>query len=276
LNLCNLAPIVASRSVTMIHDAQVFITPESYSTAFRRWYQFALPRIGRRSEFIVTVSQYSKDAIAKYGIADPQDVRVLPNGVDHVGRALADETILKRLSLTPGRYVVALANTQVHKNIRLLFEVFRRPCFRHVTLALYGGATAHDFTEAGWPPPANVCFAGKLSDGELRALLEQAAAMAFPSTTEGFGLPPVEAMYLGCPAVVAPAGGLPEACGAGAIYADVQDPDAWADRLLTLVEDPVAREAAALRGREHARERTWARSSSQLLTWLTAAAASAD
>ena len=46
VNLCNLAPLVHRRSVTLIHDAQVFLTPESYSAAFVAWYRFALPRIG--------------------------------------------------------------------------------------------------------------------------------------------------------------------------------------------------------------------------------------
>ena len=47
ISLCNLSPLAHPRAITMIHDAQVLLTPESYSGPFRAWYQFALPRIGR-------------------------------------------------------------------------------------------------------------------------------------------------------------------------------------------------------------------------------------
>ncbi|RAK60772.1 glycosyltransferase family 1 protein [Phenylobacterium hankyongense] len=273
VNLCNLAPLAAPRSITMIHDAQVFLSPQSYSPAFRTWYQFALPQIGARSQFILTVSEYSKAMLVRFGIAEPDRIRVLHNGVDHLARAPADPHVVARLGLEPGRFVVALANTQKHKNIARLFEVFRRPDFAKAQLVLVGAAQPSDFDAAGWAPPANVTFAGRVSDAELRALFESAAAMALPSTTEGFGLPPVEAMYLGCPAVVSTAGAIPEACGDGALYADTEDTEAWAQALLQLIEDPAARAEAAARGQAHARQKTWRRSSAQLLDWLVEAAA---
>ncbi len=51
--------------------------------------------------------------------------------------------------------------------------------------------------------------------------------MVFPSTTEGFGLPPLEAMLVGTPAICAPCGALPEVCGEAATYAAPDDVDAW-------------------------------------------------
>ena len=56
-----------------------------------------------------------------------------------------------------------------------------------------------------------------IEDGEFRALLDQALCVGFPSTTEGFGLPPLEGMTVGCPAVLAPCGALPEIGGEAAI-----------------------------------------------------------
>ena len=69
VNLCNLAPLAGGRSITMIHDAQVFISPNSYSRAFRSWYQFALPRIGKSSQLVLTVSEFSRGQLEHYGVA---------------------------------------------------------------------------------------------------------------------------------------------------------------------------------------------------------------
>jgi glycosyltransferase involved in cell wall biosynthesis len=131
---------------------------------------------------------------------------------------------------------------------------------------LVGSATAADFAAAGVPTPKNVVFAGRVSDGELRALLESAACLAFPSTTEGFGLPPLEAMLLGCPAVVAPCGALPEVCGDSVVYVDPHDDAGWAEAIGAYVQDGRMRTRAAARGRHHASRYTWRRSAERLLT----------
>src|SRR5690606_22573386 len=60
LNLCNLGPAWHRNLITMIHDAQVYLTPDSYSRGFRAWYRIILPILGKRSAKVLTVSEYSK------------------------------------------------------------------------------------------------------------------------------------------------------------------------------------------------------------------------
>ena len=268
VSLCNLSPVLAPRSVTMIHDAQVFLSPGSYATAFRNWYRFALPAIGARARRILTVSNFSRGQLTRYGIAPWSSISVVPNGADHMLRDPAEPEVLARLKLTPGRYVVGLANTQEHKNIGLLFRTFARPRMRAMKLVLIGAATAAEFSRAGHKVSENVVFAGRVSDGELRALLEAASSLAFPSLTEGFGLPPLEAMILGCPAIVAPCGALPEVCGDAASYAHPQRPEMWEQQILTLAEDPAMRARESAKGRSHAATFTWERAARDLLQVL--------
>jgi glycosyltransferase involved in cell wall biosynthesis len=268
LGLCNLAPLSHPRAVTMIHDAQVFLTPQSYSPQFRAWYQFALPRIGRRALKILTVSEFSKTQLVHYGVAEADRIEVIHNGADHILRTPADPGVVHRLGLVPGTYVVALANTQKHKNIRILFQAARLRAMAGIRLVLIGGATAADFSEAGTPPPPDTIFAGKVSDAELRGLLESAGCLAFPSTTEGFGLPPLEAMLLGCPAVVAPAGALPEACGDAALYADAEDAEAWATAIASIVSDPDLRRRMIEAGGRQAARFSWDHAAKKLLDTL--------
>ena len=272
VNLCNLAPIAHPKSVTLIHDAQVFLTPGSYSRAFLAWYRFALPRIGAGAARLVTVSDYSRDRLAEFGVAEFENISVIPNGVDHLAGVDADPATLGRLGLTPGRYVLGAANAQTHKNVAVLFEAFADPALRDLVLVLAGADGATAFATAGTPPSAGAVFAGRVSDGELRALYEGAACLAFPSTTAGFGLPPLEAMGFGCPAIVAPCGALPEVCGDAALYAPPDDPAAWVWAIRRLVDDHDLRARMVEAGRGRAALYRWEDSARRLLETIEAVA----
>ncbi|MFC3173506.1 glycosyltransferase family 4 protein [Novosphingobium bradum] len=272
LNLCNIGPVLARDAVTMIHDVQVLLSPGSYTAAFRAWYRLVQPALARRHRLLLTVSAYSRAQIVAAGLAPPERIAVVPNGVDHVLATPADPAILARLDLNSGTglasgmglnaggYVLALANTQAHKNVGLLLRAFARPELADLKLVLFGAQDRAAFVRAGHPVPANAVFAGRTSDGELRALMEQALCLAFPSTTEGFGLPPLEAMLLGCPAIVAPCGALPEVCGGAALTAPEDDPAAWAGLIAALARDSALRAALARAGRQRAAGFTWQRS----------------
>lgn len=265
LNLCNLGPVLYPHALTMIHDAQVHLSPDSYSRPFRSWYRLVQPWLGRRNRAILTVSGYSREQLDRHGVAPATRTHVIHNGCDHVLRTAGDADAARRHGLDAGRYVMALASPQAHKNIRVLLQAFAGPALADTTLALFGSAGRDDFAAAGLDAPANVRFLGRIDDATLAGLLQDAAALAFPSLTEGFGLPPLEAMRLGCPVVIAPCGALPEVCGAAALQAAPDAPDAWARQLRRLRDDPAL--AARLRadGLAHARGFTWRAAAERLL-----------
>ncbi len=257
LNLCNIGPMLSRNAVTMIHDAQVLLSPASYRRAFRLWYRLVQPVIARRHRLVLTVSEFSRGELAAAGLASPARIAVVHNGVDHVLATPAQSGTLERLGLARGAYVLALANTQSHKNIAVLLRAFADPALAGLRLVLFGSAGPAAFAAAGLAVPPAVVLTGRVSDGEVRALMEGALCLAFPSTTEGFGLPPLEAMLLGCPAVVAPCGALPEGCGDAALYAPPHDPAAWAKALGRLRAEPALRADYAERGRKRAGTFTW-------------------
>jgi glycosyltransferase involved in cell wall biosynthesis len=265
LNLCNIGPVLRANAITMIHDAQVYATPVSYSRSFRIWYKGIQPVLGRRNRSVLTVSEHSRAEIAHYGVCDGAKIDVVHNGVDHILRVEAEPGIVARLGLESGRYVVALAATQAHKNITLLARAFARQRLAGLKLVLVGGARREAFAASGIMLPANAVLSGRISDGELRALYEAALCIAFPSRTEGFGLPPLEAMLLGCPAVVAPCGALPEVCGQAALYAGADDEEAWISQLRALADDPAIRARYSALAREQAKRFTWERAAERLL-----------
>jgi glycosyltransferase involved in cell wall biosynthesis len=265
LNLCNLGPMASRASITMIHDAQVFISPKSYSWAFANWYRNVLPILGRRHARILTVSEFSANQLARFGVARRDRISVIPNGVDHILAYKPASEIFDRLGLHPQTFVVGMANVQVHKNVGVLLRAFATPGLSNLKLVLIGAASRQAFERLGHSVPSNVVFAGQTSNGELRALLESALCVGFPSTTEGFGLPPLEGMLLGCPAVVAPCGALTEIGRENAIFAAPDDPREWAGAIQRLSDDPSHRESFSRAGRERAGFFTWNRAGRKLV-----------
>ena len=110
-----------------------------------------------------------------------------------------------------------------------------------------------------------------MSDAELRALYERALCLAFPSVYEGFGLPPLEAMASGCPAVVSRAGAMPEVCGDAALYCPPGDADTLAAHIASVAADDALRRSLVDRGRARARRFTWRQTALALARSLEAA-----
>ncbi|WP_411035886.1 glycosyltransferase family 4 protein [Shinella sp. BYT-45] len=257
VSLCNLGPVLHPHAVTMIHDAQVYLTPRSYSKGFRLWYRFLQPLIGRTSRRILAVSHYSKEQLVLHGVAPADKITVIHNGCDHILACRPDHGFVAASGLQSGRYVLSLANTQAHKNIPILFEAFRDGRLGDLTLVLFGGASRDDFERLGARVPPNVRFVGRIDDEKVAALMIHARAFACPSTTEGFGLPPLEAMILGCPAIVAPCGALPEVCANAALTADPHDAGRWVEQIRALTDDAALAERMRAEGRKHAAAFTW-------------------
>ena len=104
-----------------------------------------------------------------------------------------------------------------------------------------------------------VVFAGHVSDDDLPALYTGALALVFPSEMEGFGLPPLEAMNCGTPAIVSSIPVLLEATGGAAIVVAPRSPGEIADRVAELAANTALRDEWVARGREHVANFTWDR-----------------
>lgn len=276
LNLCNLGPVLIRRAMTLIHDAQVYTAPTSSSLRFRLWHKAIYALIGRRHLKILTVSEFSSSELAALGVARPEGIEVIYNGVDHVLATGEEPQVLERLGLQPNRYAIALASTKPHKNIPMLLEAFRGRVPADQKLVLFGNAGRQEFMALGAAIPPNVVFAGRLSDSELRSLMQSALCLLCPSLTEGFGLPPLEAMLLGTPAVVSTIPVFAELCGDAAIQADPGDPGPWSAAVTKFATDPAFRSHMAERGHVRASAFTWNRAARRLLETSARAAAVAS
>ena len=268
LNLCNTAPLTASNMVATIHDASVYAVPQAYSRPFRTWYRFIIPRLGTRARRIVTVSQFSKAELERHAGIPADRITVISGGGEHILAEPADQRIVERLGLTPRAYVVAVGSLSPHKNLAGVAVAARKLAHQGVQTVVTGGINSDVFSSRPLTDQSHLRLTGYVTDGELRALYEQAACLVYPSFYEGFGLPPLEAMSCGCPVVASRAASLPEVCGDAAAYCDPADPADIAGIVQQVVEDGSRQEEMRRRGIERARQFSWSRGAESMLRLL--------
>ena len=262
LNLCNTAPAVKSKQVTCIHDANVFIRPESYSAYFRIYYQFLQRSIVQKSSHITSVSTDSARQIAKYLPISASKIIVLPNGHEH---ALEWKPQLAQSapSIVNGRrggaerpFVLALGSRAPHKNMQLIMDIAPKLDEDGVDVIVAGGS-ARIYSNDTLTGGDNVVFIGRIDDNDLAYLLKRALCLVFPSWTEGFGLPIVEAMALGCPVISSNRASMPEVCGDAALMAAPDDPAAWVKHIETLRRSQQLRAELIAAGRHRVNRFSW-------------------
>jgi len=276
LNLCNSGSILRKRQVVMIHDAQIYLNPESYSTVFRSWYRIMLPALGQRAKVVATVSNYSKVQLERFGVVPRDKAVVVYNGSDHIDHITEDDSIFARHKITKESYLFAVGSLAPHKNLARLMQAAAKRSTDAPELIIAGGGNKTVFRDAGLEPPYGVRMLGHVSDGELKALYSHALALVFPSITEGFGLPPVEAMRCGCPVIATTGGAVPEVCGEAALLVDPFEPERWTEAMNRIVSDQELRETLTRAGRERAGVFTWRRAAATLLAAICNAEADHD
>ncbi|WP_236549443.1 glycosyltransferase family 1 protein [Novosphingobium sp. TCA1] len=269
VNFCNLAPLLHNNSVVMIHDAQTFLYPKDYSGRQAVAYRHLLPWIGRRARRVLTISEFARQTLVAHGIASLEKIDVVHNGTDHLLDVASDRSVLARHALTPRSYVLVIGTAKGYKNIRSVFEALQSDLSGGPRLVVAGGPGAEVYRKKGWEPPEHTIFTGFVSDAELRALYENAAVFIFPSLTEGFGLPPVEAMHCGTPVIAARAGAMPEVCGDGALLVNAGDTRAFRTAIEAVLQDRQLRDELTGRGRKRAGELTWDRAGERLETIIS-------
>lgn len=253
VNLCNLAPLRHPRQLMLIHDAQFLFPDNGYPFRQRLGYRLLVPRMARASASVLTVSDYSRQMLDLLGVITRDHTRVLYNGADHILEQDADETIINSLGLTPSGYVMLFGSAKAYKNIAVVCEAMARSSEKTLVIV---GSSLGALQAAGIALPERCTFTGNICDAQLRALYESAHCLAFPSRTEGFGLPPVEAMMCHCPVVASPAGAIPEICRDAIIYADVDDVDGWQQAISQLGQAQL-RQAKSTQGYQRAQQFSW-------------------
>jgi glycosyltransferase involved in cell wall biosynthesis len=257
LSLGNFGPALARHHIVCIHDANTFIQPESYSRGFGLAYRTLLPLIGRCASRVATVSQFSADMLVEYGVCRREKIFIAPNGHEHALRWDAARSTLSLLGDLKRPYVLLLGSTAKHKNIDVVLRQAPALDAAGIDIVVVGGASSIFSAMASDFHSSNIHQAGYVSDDDLAALYGGALCLVFPSRTEGFGIPPLEAMTRGCPVISSNAASLTEVGGKAVAYVDPDDGAGWRDAIIGLSANHDRRAIMTAEGRKRAALFSW-------------------
>jgi glycosyltransferase involved in cell wall biosynthesis len=175
-------------------------------------------------------------------------------GYEPILAANSECGILETHGLVSGKFILGVSSRSPIKNFDTLIKAWKSLASSDTPLVIAGGYNSKVFGKRRLDNPDGVLFLGYVSDGELRALYENAACFVYPSLYEGFGLPPVEAMACGCPVIVSTCSALPETCGDAALYCEPFDVKGMGKAIEAVILDSKLRESLRSRGTERVRE----------------------
>jgi glycosyltransferase involved in cell wall biosynthesis len=251
------------RLVVTVHDVAWRRHPEATTRRGARWHEAALQRADRSGAALVVPSRLVAADLAAMGVADSR-VSVVPSGADHLPApdAAATDALLRRVGVS-GAFLLTVSTLEPRKNVDRLVRAFGQ-----VRASLPGPWPLVIVGPTGWgpgpqrPPAADhVVFTGPVPAPVVSELYLRARAFAYVPVTEGYGLPPLEAMHAGLPAVVSDQ--VPSVHDLGAVGpapARLVDPlkvDDIARGLADVLTDEGLRAELVRRGTGYAATRTW-------------------
>ena len=267
LNFCNSGSVLHPRQFVLIHDACVYRHPEFYGNAYRMLHQ-SLGKLLAKNSAIGTVSHFSAREIADILKLPESAVGVFYNGVNHMHRLKPDAAIVEKLGLQQTPYFLCIGSLTKNKNVQLAVDALSQIDNRDIRLVVVGGGNQKIFGSEQRNNAQNVIFTGRLTDAEIASLLLNTKAFVFPSIYEGFGLPPLEAMALGCPVLASNAPAVMEVCTSHATYFDPTNAKQLAALMQTCLDNPAAHSGKIEENKLHAETFAWEKSARGIANFI--------
>lgn len=226
----------------------------------------------RRSVEVLTYSEHQKELIVKEFGIPPDKVRVIYLAVDAQFTPMSEEAVSQfrdRKGLTDP-FVMYTGQWREHKNLVRLIRAFADVRKQLACKLVLVGKVDKAFPviprtveEAGLAD--DVIFTGFVADADLPRYYNAADVFAFPSLSEGFGLPPLEAMACGTAVAASSAPPMPEILGKASDYFDPYDEADIARCLKRLLGDPAVRAAKRQAGFDQAGSYSWHRTAAETM-----------
>jgi glycosyltransferase involved in cell wall biosynthesis len=259
-------PPARAAVVVSVYDLTFVRFPE-LCTSDALQYPTLLRRALDRGAAIHATSDFVAAEVAdEFGVPPERIVRVYPG----VPPTAGGDAAAGRGAAGHDRYVLAIGTVEPRKNLPDLVRAFDAVAADDPDVALViagvAGWGASEFAEAvdRARHSGRIRTLGYVSAATRADLLAGASVLAYPSRYEGFGFPPLEAMAAAVPVVATRAGAIPEVVGDAALLVELDDPDALAGALRTLLTDDERRRGLIERGRTRIEMFSWSRAAAEL------------
>ena len=237
-------------------------------------YNLVIRHAAKDAHRIITVSEYSKADIQDFFSIPADKITVTYEAVDPFPSAtdsFDDYKVLQRYNIEKP-YMLYVGNAYPHKNIETVLRAvatLKRENRLFAKLVLVG---KDDYfylriKQQAWALDIEdvVQFTGFVADEDLPSLYRSAFAYIFPSRYEGFGLPPLEAMYYNTPVISSNSSCLPEILGEAALYFDYKDENGIISQIFRLYDDPTLNESLRAKGQQQVQKYNWLTMAEQTL-----------
>lgn len=256
--------------VVTIHDLVWKHAGETMRPLSRAMEQILMPQAVRLSDLIITdATSTAADIEAEFPLARGR-VRVVPLGPSnfppHQPREMLREFGIDR------PYMLFVGTLEPRKNLARLLEAYARiPEGLRAQFKLviaggkgWGGVDLQQFS-SGLGLATDLCVTGFVTDAQLATLYAHAHFLVMPSLYEGFGLPLVEAMSFGVPAVTSNTSSMPEVAGEAALLVNPLDVTSITNALMRMLTDDLLHETMSARAREQASHFSWDKAANKLM-----------
>lgn len=260
-----LPPTRLARRVVTIHDLTFLRAPELCSPKIVKLFARNVGRFCREADAVIADSEWTKGDIIKYLEVDGSKITVAHLAVgEHIARRPPDEAahLVRARYGIEGPFLLSVGTIEPRKNIVGLLRAFALLAERLPHRLVLIGSLGWNAQEVlrtidDLALGTRVERPGYVPDEDLASFYSAADAFVIPSHYEGFGLPLLEAMTCGCPAVAAGNSSLPEVGGDGPVYVDSRDEEGLAAAMESLVTDEELRAGVVARGLAQSAKFSW-------------------
>jgi glycosyltransferase involved in cell wall biosynthesis len=251
--------------VVTVHDLAFERFPEAFPSRWRRLQRAGVRAAARRADAIVVPSRATADDLIGRHDVDPSRIHVTPLAAATPVTAADPAAALEAIGVQPP-YVLSVGTLEPRKNTGRLIQAFRRIAGDVPHALVLAGSLGWgvdglvaDLADRG----GRVVHVDAPGAEHLDALYQGADAFAYPSLSEGFGLPVLEAMLRGVPVVASTTPAVAETAGDAALLVDPSDADAIGDALRRVLTEPALADDLRARGRARASAFSWERTAAQ-------------
>jgi glycosyltransferase involved in cell wall biosynthesis len=227
----------------------------------------------RRAARLLVISQSTKDDVVRFCDVSPDNVIVTYCGVDEqfAPRSRHEVEAFRATKGLPSRFILYLGTLEPRKNVPQIVRAYAAlrsdDLSRHYKLVI-AGAKGWGYDEVFAAVEQNdlkddVMFAGYVPAEELPLWYNAAELFVYPSLFEGFGLPVLEALACGTPAITSNVSSLPEVAGDAALTITPTDTRALSEAMIRVLRDAALRAQLRERGLRQAAQFSWQRTAQQ-------------